>query len=62
MVHGLIASTRRLLLTELMLLQVNKEGDILAGTTLLPAIDWSQLVNNPAERKMGWSFIKDARN
>lgn len=62
MIHGLIASTRRLLLTKLMLLQVDDEGDIIAGTTPLPAIDWDRLVDNPAERKMGWSFMEDERN
>lgn len=29
---------------------------------LLPAIDWDRLVDNPAERKIGWSFMEDERN
>src|SRR5947207_3103290 len=28
----------------------------------LPAIDWGSLVDNPAEMRSGWNFLKDPRN
>ncbi|PVH90690.1 hypothetical protein DM02DRAFT_485853, partial [Periconia macrospinosa] len=62
MIHGAIASARQHLLKELMLLQVNDEGEVVPGTTALPAIYWDRLVDNPAEPKMGWSFMEDVRN
>lgn len=62
MVHGMMASTRHQLRKELMLLQVDEEGAIMAQTTALPAIHWDRMVDNPAERRTGWSFMEDARN
>jgi len=62
MIHGMVASTRQALLKDLMLLQVDGEGGIREGTTPLPAMDWERLVDNPAERKTGWSFMDDERN
>jgi superfamily II DNA helicase RecQ len=62
MVHGMVASSRQHLLTELMLLQVDDEGKAIDNTTALPAIHWDQLVDNPAERKTDWSFMDDERN
>jgi superfamily II DNA helicase RecQ len=62
MIHGMIASARHRLLEGLMLLQVDEEGGIMQGKTGLPAIHWDRLVDNPAERRTGWSFMDDARN
>ncbi|KAF1955660.1 hypothetical protein CC80DRAFT_415022 [Byssothecium circinans] len=62
MIHGMVTSARRQLMEALMLLQVNEEGSVVPGTTTLPKIYWDRLVDNPAEQKIGWSFIKDAYN
>lgn len=58
MIHGTIASARRQLLWDLMLLEVDDEG----SAPGLPAIYWDKLIDNPAEDQPGWSFIKDPRN
>ncbi|KAH5617489.1 hypothetical protein HBI23_255720 [Parastagonospora nodorum] len=62
MIHGTIASTRHQMLKDLMLLQVDSEGAIAATETPCPVIDWSRLVDNAAEKQVGWSFMKDPRN
>jgi superfamily II DNA helicase RecQ len=62
MIHGLVQMARIQLLRELLLLSVDEEGRIGEGTTPLPPVDWESLVDNPAELKLGWSFLKDARN
>jgi hypothetical protein len=53
MVHGMIASARQHVLSGLMLLQVDCEGAVVEGTTLLPTIDWAKLVDNAAEQQIG---------
>lgn len=45
-----------------MLLQVNNEGDQVAGATELPTIHWDRLVDNAVERRVRWSFMDDPRN
>ncbi|KAH5737485.1 hypothetical protein HBI18_067960 [Parastagonospora nodorum] len=62
MIHGTITSTRQQMLKDLMLLQVDSEGAIAATETPCPVIDWSRLVDNAAEKQVGWSFICDPRN
>ncbi|KAH5708161.1 hypothetical protein HBI18_241080 [Parastagonospora nodorum] len=62
MIHGTIVSTRHQMLKDLMLLQVDSEGAISATETPCPVIDWSRLVDNAAEKQVGWSFMKDPRN
>lgn len=62
MIHGVIARARQHLMKTLLLLQVNDEGEVIPSTTALPLIYWDRLVDNPAEQKMGWSFMEDARN
>jgi hypothetical protein len=62
MIHGMIASTRQLILTDLLLLQVDSEGAVVENTTELPVIYWGQLVDNAAEQRVGWSFMEDPRN
>ena len=62
MILGMVASARRQLMVQLMLLQVDDEGAVEKGTTPLPTIHWDKLADNPAERRTGWSFMEDARN
>ena len=61
MIHGLVAQARRELVEGLMMLPMDKEGGV-TGDTALPSIRWDKFVDNPAERRMGWSFMEDARN
>jgi len=58
MIHRLVEETRRDLM-ELMMLEINAEGEVEAG---LPPIDWERLSDNPSEEKVGWSFLKDIQN
>jgi superfamily II DNA helicase RecQ len=62
MIHGMMASARQQILSDLMLLQVDSEGGIAANTTACPAIHWDRLVDNAAEKRVGWSFMEDPRN
>ncbi|KAI1676246.1 Superfamily II DNA helicase [Pyrenophora tritici-repentis] len=62
MVHGMIASTRQDMLKQLLLLQLDSEGDVVPETTPCPAIYWDKLVDNAAAQQAGWSFMEDARN
>jgi hypothetical protein len=50
MVLGLAAETRRLLVRDLLMLEVDGEGEAARG---LPAIDWHSMVDNPNERQVG---------
>ena len=59
MVLGLAAETRRLLVRDLLMLEVDGEGEAVRG---LLAIDWHSAVDNPNERQVGWSFLEDIRN
>jgi len=62
MMHGLVETTRVELRRDLLLLDMDDEGNIVAGSTQIPTIDWTHLVDNPAERRVGWSFVRDPRN
>ncbi|KAL6155692.1 hypothetical protein ACJBU6_05896 [Exserohilum turcicum] len=62
MVHGMIASTRQDMLKQLLLLQLDSEGEVVPETTPYPAIYWDKLVDNAAAQQAGWSFMEDARN
>ncbi|EOA85689.1 uncharacterized protein SETTUDRAFT_65393, partial [Exserohilum turcica Et28A] len=62
MVHGMIASTRQDMLKQLLLLQLDGEGEVVPETTPCPAIYWDKLVDNAAAQQAGWSFMEDARN
>lgn len=66
-VRGVIADMRRILFEHLLLVgDGTKRGadsddwEELAATTL-PRIDWNW-VDNPTEKAVGWSFLKDIRN
>src|SRR5271168_4143325 len=50
MVHGLVDEARKELFTKLMMVDVQKT-----------AIDWESMVDNPAESRVGWSFLDDER-
>jgi hypothetical protein len=62
MIHGMIASTQQHVWGKLMLLQTDSEGEIVAGTTRLPMIHWDWLVDNAAEKRVGWGFMEDPRS
>ena len=58
-VQGLVEEARRDLM-ELLMLEMNAEGEVEAGR-LLP-IDWKRLVDNLSKETIGWSFLKDVQN
>lgn len=59
-IHGAVAESRRILIEDLLLLQLDEHGDVQGEQ--LPPIDWANVVDNPTEQKRGWSFLKDVRN
>lgn len=59
MVHGVIHEARELLFNELMMVGVNASGDI---GKKCPPIDWDNMVDQPSESRVGWSFLEDERN
>ena len=58
MIYGLVKITWMELRKELLLLDVNKDGQIANRVTNLPRIKWDSLVDNPAEIKIGQNFFK----
>lgn len=60
MVYGLLSETTRILMTDLLLLELDEHGNVQGEQ--LPAIDWANSVDNPTESKTGWSFLDDIRN
>ena len=61
MIHGLLHSARAHLRRSVLLLDVDEEGEPVAGAAW-PAIRWERLVDNAAETRTGWSFVEDPRN
>ncbi|KAK5020800.1 hypothetical protein LTS07_011424 [Exophiala sideris] len=61
-IHGLVHTTREQLLRDLLLLHSDPHGHVREGTTGLPALDLSSLVDNPSQIQEGFSFLRDARN
>jgi superfamily II DNA helicase RecQ len=56
MIHGLVEEAWVQLREDVLFVQWEEGG------VVLPAIDWSCLVDNPAEEETGWSFVEDPRN
>ena len=61
-IYGLVETTQVELQKELLLLDINKEGETIDRATQLPVINWDNLVNNPVEIRTGWNFFQDKRN
>lgn len=62
MIHGLVETAQIHLYRELLLLDMNEDGQLAASATILPEIPWDDVVDNPAEMRSGWSFLDDPRN
>jgi superfamily II DNA helicase RecQ len=60
MVHGLVREARELLFRDLMLVDMDSQGQV--ESTQVPGIDWDNMVDNPTENRVGWSFLDDERN
>lgn len=60
MINIWIAKARHLLMAELMMIDVDTMGDINDGQ--VPPIFWSQMYDNMAETREGWSFLDDTRS
>jgi hypothetical protein len=46
----------------MLLLDVDDKGQSAAGATAISFIRWNRLMDNAAERKIGWHFVDDPRN
>ena len=57
-IYGLVEITRMELRKELLLLDVDEDGQIANRAINLPGIKQDSLVDNPAEMKTGWNFFK----
>lgn len=57
MFHGLIEEARKELCTELMMVEVNANGQ----GQQAPAIYWESMVDSPLKSPVGWSFLDDER-
>jgi hypothetical protein len=60
MVHGLVREAREVLFKDLMLVDMDSQGQV--DSTQVPGIDWDNMVDNPTENRVGWSFLDDERN
>jgi hypothetical protein len=60
MVYGLIGEARDELFGKLMMVEGGFEG--CDDTKHVPPIDWENIVDQPSETKVGWSFLDDERN
>ena len=63
MAFGMIEECRRLLFRGLLLLDVDRHGELTKqGKATVPAIPWRDLVDNPSQRRAGWNVFMDKRN
>ncbi len=63
MAVGMIQECRVLLFRGLLMVEVNDDGELTKrGIATLPVIPWKDLVDDPAQRKPGWSVFEDKRN
>ena len=60
MIRGLIGEARDVLYKELMMVDVDSQGQV--DATQVPGIDWDTMVDNPSENRVGWSFLDDERS
>jgi hypothetical protein len=60
MIHGVISEARAVLYEELMMVDVDSQGQV--DVTQVPGIDWDTMVDNPSENRVGWSFLDDERS
>jgi RecQ family ATP-dependent DNA helicase len=60
MVHGLVREAREVLFKDLMLVDMDSQGQV--DSAQVPGIDWDNMVDNPTENRVGWSFLDDERN
>ncbi|KFY83127.1 hypothetical protein V500_10159, partial [Pseudogymnoascus sp. VKM F-4518 (FW-2643)] len=60
MMRGLVDEARAVLYKELMMVDVDSQGQV--DATQVPGIDWDMMVDNPSENRVGWSFLDDERN
>lgn len=60
MVHGLAEPTRQVLMEEVLCVAPSASEPRVFHE--LPRIPWSQLRDDPSQRKWGWNFVQDIRN
>jgi hypothetical protein len=59
LVQGLVHEARELLFNELMMVGMNIDKEVCRKC---PKIDWDNIVDQPSESQVGWSFLDDERN
>ena len=59
MMHGLVQEARELLFNELMMVGIDREGEV---GEKYPPIDWDHIVDQLSETRVGWAFLEDERN
>ena len=57
MIRGLVGEARDVLYKELMMVDMDSQGQV--DATQVPGIDWDTMVDNPSESRVGWSFDDD---
>ena len=60
MIRGLVGEARDVLYKELIMVDVDSQGQV--DATQVPGIDWDTMVDNPSENRVGWSFLDDERS
>jgi superfamily II DNA helicase RecQ len=60
MICGLVSEAREVLYKELMMVDMDAQGQV--DATQIPSIDWDTMVDNPSESRVGWSFLDDERS
>ena len=60
MIRGLVGEARDVLYKELMMVDMDSQGQV--DATQVPGIDWDTMVDNPSESRVGWSFLDDERS
>jgi superfamily II DNA helicase RecQ len=60
MIHGVVSEARAVLYQELMMVDVDSQGQVDAAQ--VPGINWDTMADNPSENRVGWSFLDDERS
>jgi len=60
MIHRLVGEAREELFEKLILVRMSIDQEV--DIKQVPPIHWDQIVDQPSETKVGWSFFDDERN
>jgi hypothetical protein len=60
MIHGLVGEAQEELFKKLMMVRISVDQEV--DIKQVPPIHWDQMVDQPSETRVGWSFFDDKRN